>query len=76
MKITIADALKEGNWDAASWSPRIADDTAFQTWVGTIAARAAAYLPARLRDSRRGGAGLDAALPLLPSGEKVARRAG
>ena len=48
MKITVADALKEGNWDAASWSPRIADDTAFQTWVGTIAGRAAAFVEWRV----------------------------
>ena len=48
MKITVADALKEGNWNAASWSPRIPDDAAFQTWVGTIAARAAAYIEWRV----------------------------
>jgi hypothetical protein len=51
MKITVTDVLKEGNWSHLSWSPRIADDTAFQTWVESIAERASAYTKWRVGDA-------------------------
>jgi len=48
MKITVTDALREGNWSYLSWSPRVADETAFQAFIGGLAARAAAYVEWRV----------------------------
>ena len=48
MKITVADALKEGNWSYLAWAPRIVDDTAFQSFVTALANRAAAYIEWRV----------------------------
>ncbi len=52
MKITVADALREGNWSAASWSPRVTDEAAFQAFIGGLAARAAAYVEWRVGAAR------------------------
>lgn len=48
MKITVSDALKEGNWSCEAWSPRIPSDADFQTWVTALATRAAAYIEWRV----------------------------
>ena len=48
MKITVADALKEGNWSYLAWSPRVASDAEFQAWVLALVGRAAAYVEWRV----------------------------
>ncbi len=47
-KITVSELLQEGNWRFEPWQTRIADDTAFQTWVGTIVTRASKYIEWRV----------------------------
>jgi hypothetical protein len=41
MRITVTEVLEEGNWTAAPWSPRLANDSEFQDMVLTLAHRAA-----------------------------------
>lgn len=51
MRITVAEVLAEGNWSAAPWSPRVADDTAFQALVLELAGRAAAHVKWRVGET-------------------------
>lgn len=48
MKITVTEALQEGNWSFGPWSPRVADDTEFQVFVAALAGRASAYVEWRV----------------------------
>lgn len=56
MRITVAEVLVEGNWEAERWSPRIADETAFEAFVLSLAARAAAYVEWRVGSTNYGAA--------------------
>lgn len=51
MRITVAEVLAEGNWSASPWSPRVADDTAFQALVLELAGRAEAEVRWRVGET-------------------------
>jgi hypothetical protein len=48
MKVSITEALQEGNWSAAAWNPRIAGDAEFQVFVAALIGRASAYVEWRV----------------------------
>jgi hypothetical protein len=54
--VTTDEVLKEGVWFFTAWQPRIVDDSAFQTWVGTIVTRASNYVKWRVGAAQYGTA--------------------